>query len=228
MVMGLSHPLRPTEGSAQLDLISWYRSSLCSSSISASRTSLVPAGSPILSSGYIFRTYIVEYMGAIRIHSMPKDAFVPKCFKILLPSTARRELMGSGVWPSNNPWTSSPVSGVYSTFLVYLGLCLNVRRLASRAPYLNLDVVGSTTYLLIWPSDGVMKMEDVRGVYDGSFFYKAAAARRSRNHWVWYHNWGLIRRSSYIQVSEVWNPTCLYIVIRHVSVYCPIPFIVFI
>ncbi len=37
---------------------------------------------------------------------------------------------------------------------------------------------GMSTYLLIWPSDGVMKMEDVRGVYDGSYFCKAAAANK--------------------------------------------------
>ncbi|KAL8694911.1 MAG: hypothetical protein Q9218_000482 [Villophora microphyllina] len=30
------------------------------------------------------------------------------------------------------------------------------------------------TYLLIWPADGIMKKEDVRGIYDGSIFYKRA------------------------------------------------------
>ncbi|KAI4123785.1 MAG: hypothetical protein LQ338_005089 [Usnochroma carphineum] len=30
------------------------------------------------------------------------------------------------------------------------------------------------TYLLIWPDDGIMKKEDVRGIYDGSIFYKRA------------------------------------------------------
>lgn len=33
---------------------------------------------------------------------------------------------------------------------------------------------GIATYLLIWPEDGIMKKEDVRGIYDGSIFYKRA------------------------------------------------------
>ncbi|MCJ1433364.1 hypothetical protein MMC27_002724 [Xylographa pallens] len=32
----------------------------------------------------------------------------------------------------------------------------------------------TATYLLIWPEDGVMKKEDIRGIYDGSIFYKKA------------------------------------------------------
>ncbi|KAL8903824.1 MAG: hypothetical protein Q9207_003684 [Kuettlingeria erythrocarpa] len=32
----------------------------------------------------------------------------------------------------------------------------------------------TATYLLIWPEDGIMKKEDVRGIYDGSIFYKRA------------------------------------------------------
>lgn len=34
--------------------------------------------------------------------------------------------------------------------------------------------VGSATYLLLWPEDGIMRKEDIRGVYDGSIFYKKA------------------------------------------------------
>ena len=34
---------------------------------------------------------------------------------------------------------------------------------------------GLATYLLIWPVDGIMRKEDIRGVYDGSIFYKKAA-----------------------------------------------------
>ncbi|KAK4693992.1 peroxygenase, partial [Lecanoromycetidae sp. Uapishka_2] len=33
---------------------------------------------------------------------------------------------------------------------------------------------GLATYLLLWPEDGIMKKEDIRGVYDGSIFYKKA------------------------------------------------------
>lgn len=35
-------------------------------------------------------------------------------------------------------------------------------------------VVGLATYLLLWPEDGIMRKEDIRGVYDGSIFYKKA------------------------------------------------------
>ena len=34
--------------------------------------------------------------------------------------------------------------------------------------------VGLATYLLLWPDDGIMRKEDIRGVYDGSIFYKKA------------------------------------------------------
>lgn len=34
--------------------------------------------------------------------------------------------------------------------------------------------VGLATYLLLWPEDGIMRKEDIRGVYDGSIFYKKA------------------------------------------------------
>ncbi|KAF2113070.1 Caleosin related protein-domain-containing protein [Lophiotrema nucula] len=33
------------------------------------------------------------------------------------------------------------------------------------------------TYILLWPEDGMMKKEDIRGVYDGSIFYTIAARR---------------------------------------------------
>jgi hypothetical protein len=32
-------------------------------------------------------------------------------------------------------------------------------------------------YILLWPQDGRMRKEDVRGVYDGSIFWKIAEAR---------------------------------------------------
>lgn len=43
----------------------------------------------------------------------------------------------------------------------------------------NICAPGTATYITIWPEDGIMRMEDVRGVFDGSYFYKTAGARRS-------------------------------------------------
>ncbi|CCF32576.1 hypothetical protein CH063_04936 [Colletotrichum higginsianum] len=37
----------------------------------------------------------------------------------------------------------------------------------------------TATYLMLWPADGRMTKEDIRGIYDGSIFY-TIAARRSR------------------------------------------------
>ncbi|KAI1025205.1 hypothetical protein LB505_009444 [Fusarium chuoi] len=36
------------------------------------------------------------------------------------------------------------------------------------------------TYILLWPDDGRMMKEDIRGIYDGSLFYKIAARRPSK------------------------------------------------
>ncbi|KAB5546839.1 Caleosin related protein-domain-containing protein [Coniochaeta sp. 2T2.1] len=33
------------------------------------------------------------------------------------------------------------------------------------------------TYLMLWPEDGIIRKEDVRGIFDGSFFYTIAARR---------------------------------------------------
>ena len=33
---------------------------------------------------------------------------------------------------------------------------------------------GTATYLLLWPADGLMRKEDIRGIYDGSIFYRKA------------------------------------------------------
>lgn len=42
---------------------------------------------------------------------------------------------------------------------------------------LSIDVsVGLATYLLLWPEDGILRKEDIRGIYDGSIFYKKAEA----------------------------------------------------
>lgn len=39
---------------------------------------------------------------------------------------------------------------------------------------------GVATYLFIWPEDGIMRKEDIRGVYDGSIFYKKAEQHRQK------------------------------------------------
>jgi peroxygenase len=35
----------------------------------------------------------------------------------------------------------------------------------------------TTTYILLWPTDGIMKKEDVRACMDGSIFWKIARER---------------------------------------------------
>jgi peroxygenase len=41
---------------------------------------------------------------------------------------------------------------------------------------------GVTTYVLLWPEDGRMKKDDIRGVFDGSIFYEVAAKRERQKH----------------------------------------------
>ncbi|WZH42154.1 Caleosin related protein-domain-containing protein [Fusarium acuminatum] len=41
-------------------------------------------------------------------------------------------------------------------------------------------LVGLATYILLWPNDGRMMKEDIRGIYDGSLFYKIAARRAEK------------------------------------------------
>lgn len=36
------------------------------------------------------------------------------------------------------------------------------------------------TYLMLWPADGKMKKEDIRGIYDGSIFYTMANRRTAK------------------------------------------------
>jgi peroxygenase len=39
---------------------------------------------------------------------------------------------------------------------------------------------GIATYIMLWPEDGRMMKEDIRGIYDGSIFY-TLAERREKN-----------------------------------------------
>lgn len=38
----------------------------------------------------------------------------------------------------------------------------------------------TATYLLLWPEDGVIKKEDVRGIYDGSTFQRKADEHKAK------------------------------------------------
>ena len=40
-------------------------------------------------------------------------------------------------------------------------------------------LTGLAAYLTIWPEDGIMRMDDVRGVMDGSYMFKVAGDRRA-------------------------------------------------
>lgn len=43
--------------------------------------------------------------------------------------------------------------------------------------YTHRACIGLSTYIMLWPEDGIMKKEDVRRVYDGSIFPDVAAKR---------------------------------------------------
>ena len=48
-------------------------------------------------------------------------------------------------------------------------------------------------YLLLWPDDGIMKKEDIRGVYDGSIFYRMADEHAKRTWNVQKKGWSLFQ-----------------------------------
>lgn len=39
------------------------------------------------------------------------------------------------------------------------------------------------TYIMLWPKDGKMAKEDIRGVFDGSIFYRIAERRAGGKEW---------------------------------------------
>ena len=41
-------------------------------------------------------------------------------------------------------------------------------------------VAGTAVYLLLWPDDGIMRKDDIRGVYDGSIFYRKEEEWRTK------------------------------------------------
>lgn len=40
---------------------------------------------------------------------------------------------------------------------------------------------GVATYIMLWPEDGRMKKEDIRGIYDGSIFHVWAEKERRKS-----------------------------------------------
>jgi peroxygenase len=42
---------------------------------------------------------------------------------------------------------------------------------------IGLTKTGIATYIMLWPKDGRMMKEDIRGIYDGSIFYTIAERR---------------------------------------------------
>lgn len=60
-------------------------------------------------------------------------------------------------------------------------------QLAGAVPSLNVSrasffvflliTTGIATYIMLWPEDGRMMKEDIRGIYDGSIFYTLAERR---------------------------------------------------
>jgi peroxygenase len=50
---------------------------------------------------------------------------------------------------------------------------------SNRGVLFLLTVTGGATYLMLWPEDGKMMKEDIRGTFDGSIFY-AIAQRRAK------------------------------------------------
>jgi hypothetical protein len=40
------------------------------------------------------------------------------------------------------------------------------------------------TWIMLWPEDGRMRKEDIRGIYDGSIFYRIAEKRRQGKKWT--------------------------------------------
>jgi hypothetical protein len=41
-------------------------------------------------------------------------------------------------------------------------------------------MTGLATYIMLWPEDGKMRKEDIRGIYDGSLFYTLAERREKK------------------------------------------------
>lgn len=53
-------------------------------------------------------------------------------------------------------------------------------RSCRRLQVILLTKPGIATYIMLWPEDGRMMKEDIRGIYDGSIFY-TLAERREKN-----------------------------------------------
>lgn len=41
-------------------------------------------------------------------------------------------------------------------------------------------MIGIAAYILLWPEDGRMYKDEIRGIYDGTIFWKIAEARAQK------------------------------------------------
>ncbi|KAK1985445.1 Caleosin related protein-domain-containing protein [Colletotrichum cereale] len=68
----------------------------------------------------------------------------------------------------------------YMTFWDILAMLKGQRLVADPIGWGGAFFEWLATYLMLWPADGRMKKEDIRGVYDGSLFYTIAARRAQK------------------------------------------------
>lgn len=58
--------------------------------------------------------------------------------------------------------------------------CKPVNHMIIWRSYSFFSFIVIAAYVTIWPADGIMRMEDVRAVYDGSYFWRVAGKRRDK------------------------------------------------
>ncbi|TLD10914.1 hypothetical protein PgNI_05284 [Pyricularia grisea] len=68
----------------------------------------------------------------------------------------------------------------YMTARDVVNLLKGQRMIADPVGWFHAFIEWSATYYMLWPKDGRMKKEDVRGVFDGSIFYTIAARREEK------------------------------------------------
>ena len=123
-----------------------------------------------------FRIYVDKiYKDKHGSDSMTYDnegRFKPQNFEDIFAKYDEGNKGGLDVWDFLRFWKGQRM--VFD-FFGWSATFLECRR--SKGRYLGARLivfVGLATYLLLWPEDGIMRKEDIRGVYDGSMFYKKA------------------------------------------------------